>query len=77
MPDEPRAYAAELRDYAGTTLEGWSLHCWLVQRLMLDLELEHDRAAQLTDEVLAQAAPAPRRRRVRRPRPRLTLHRAA
>jgi hypothetical protein len=76
MTAEPLAYAADLRDYAGSTLDGRSLHSWMVQRLMLDLDLEHAGAAEVVDEVLAQPRPAPRRRRHVRIRPRLTLHRA-
>jgi hypothetical protein len=77
MTVDPVAYAAGLRVYAGSTLEARSLHCWMVQRLMLDLGLEHGRAGEITEGVLALELPVRRRRRHPRLRPRLLLHRTA
>jgi hypothetical protein len=48
------AYAASLDDYAAARLDAPSLHAWLVCRLMLDCELDHDGATAVADAVLAR-----------------------
>lgn len=49
------AYARDLHNYARHRLDDFSLHCWIVQRLMLDEGLDHETAevafARLLDEL--------------------------
>jgi hypothetical protein len=49
---DPSRYAASLHAYAAQRLDGRSLHAWMVQRLMLDLSLDHAGAEELALGVL-------------------------
>jgi hypothetical protein len=49
---DPSRYAASLHAYAAPTLDAASLRAWLVQRLMMDLGLDHAGAAELAARVL-------------------------
>jgi hypothetical protein len=49
---DPARYAAGLHAYAAPTLDAASLRAWMVQRLMMDLSLDHDGAGELTARVL-------------------------
>ena len=55
---DPARYAAGLHAYAAPTLGGQILRAWMVQRLMLDLGLDHDGAHELTVEVMGSARAA-------------------
>jgi hypothetical protein len=50
---DPARYAAGLYAYAEPTLDLLSLRAWMVQRLMLDLSLDHDGAEELTVSVMS------------------------
>ena len=49
---ESFAYAESLYGYAAGRLNPFSLRCWLIQRLMLDLGLEHGCAEEAVEHVL-------------------------
>jgi hypothetical protein len=49
---DPARYAAGLHAYAAPALDAQSLRAWLVQRLMLDLGLDHAAAQKLAVSVL-------------------------
>jgi hypothetical protein len=49
---DPARYAAGLHAYAAPTLDAPSLRAWMVQRLMMDVELDHDGAVELAVRVL-------------------------
>ena len=46
-------YARSLHEYAAPRLDAFSLRCWIIQRLMLDLELEHETAERACSAVLS------------------------
>jgi hypothetical protein len=50
---DPARYAAGLHAYAAPTLDETSLQAWMVQRLMLDLSLDHDGAEELAASVMS------------------------
>jgi hypothetical protein len=50
---DPARYAAGLHAYAAPRLDPLSLRAWMVQRLMLDLSLDHDGAEELTVRVMS------------------------
>lgn len=58
IPDRAEAeaalYAGSLRNYAASSLDPFSLRCWIIRRVMLDLELGHDAAERVCDRVLAK-----------------------
>lgn len=49
---DPSRYAASLHAYAAPRLDAPSLRAWLVQRLMMDLSLDHAGAEELAAGVL-------------------------
>ena len=49
---DPSRYAASLHAYAAPTLDAPSLRAWMVQRLMLDLSLDHAGAVELAGRVM-------------------------
>ena len=55
---DPARYAAGLHAYAAPTLDGQILRAWMVQRLILDLGLDHDGAQELTVQVMGSARAA-------------------
>ena len=55
---DPARYAAGLHAYAAPILDAPSLQAWMVQRLMLDLGLDHDGAQELTVQVMGSARAA-------------------
>lgn len=50
---DPARYAAGLHAYAAPTLDASSLRAWMVQRLILDLSLDHDGAEELAAGVMS------------------------
>jgi hypothetical protein len=56
---DAEAYAESLYVYASARLDAYSLRCWIVQRLMLDLGLDH---AQAVTALEAMVRPTPPRR---------------
>ena len=48
------AYAECLYRYAAPRLDPFSLRCWIIQRLMLDNGIEHQRAAEVAEYVLSK-----------------------
>jgi hypothetical protein len=62
---EPCAYAAGLAGRAGSLLDDASLHAWMVHRLMIDLGLDHARAAEIVDAELEHERAIARGRRPR------------
>lgn len=57
---DSHAYAESLYAYAAERLDPFSLHCWIVQRLMLDEGIEHERAEEAFELVLDRARTAER-----------------
>jgi hypothetical protein len=56
---DAEAYAESLYAYGSARLDAYSLRCWIVQRLMLDLGLDHDRAVTALEATVGRM---PRRR---------------
>ena len=60
-PSTPSAdavlYARSLHEYAAPHLDAFSLRCWIIQRLMLDLEVEHEAADRACGVVLSADQP--------------------
>jgi hypothetical protein len=50
---DPARYAGGLYAYAAPTLDAPSLRSWIVQRLMLDLSLDHEGAEELAASVMS------------------------
>lgn len=57
-PAEDVAYAVELYRYARGHLDAHALRAWMIQRLMLDLALDHDAAARMADRAIVDGRAA-------------------
>ena len=57
-PVDSLAYAQSLYDYAAQRLDAVSLRCWIIQRLMIDDELDHGCAEETFEHVLASTLKA-------------------
>lgn len=52
--DDPNDYAEALVLRARGRLDPQTLHAWMVQRLVVDLALEHERAVQVSDALISR-----------------------
>jgi len=55
---DSHAYAESLYGYAAARLDAFSLRCWTIRRLMLDLGLDHGGAEELFEQVDAAGTKA-------------------